>query len=97
MTLEKEIESWQKDIIRLRHCKDKALPQNKERYEDCIDYNKQYIKWLRELMAYRIAFKKIKEAPQVLAHGVGAEKCIQIIEEELDTNNMAPEMKCEED
>lgn len=97
MTLEKEIESWQKDIIRLRHCKDKALPQNKERYEDCIDYDNQYIDWLKELMAYRIAYERIKGLPLVWEKGAEVSNCIHVIEEELESCNSIPEMKCEED
>lgn len=97
MTLENEIESWEKDIHRLKHCKDKSLPKNRERYNDCIDYDKQYIHWLKELMAYRIAYERIRCLPLVWEEGAGISKCIRAIEEELESCDSAPEMKCEED
>lgn len=87
MTLENEIESWEKDIHRLKHCKSKALPQNKERYNECIEYDRQYIGWLRELMAYRIAFERIKGLPIVWEEGIEIQNCIQIIKEELEVEH----------
>ena len=87
MNLEDEIAAWDKDIIRLKHCKDRSLPQNRERYEDCIDYDRQYISWLKELMAYRIAFERIRSLPLVWEEGEGIKKCINAINEELEAEH----------